>query len=552
MFGSKRFVVGTVRTTAGSGAHGNSERHVDTAEERYRRLVDVSPDPMCVHSHGRVVYVNPAGVRGFGAHSSEELVGRPITDFVDPDSIESMLARILALSGEGDSSPPSEAVLLRLDGSPLEVEAVSVLTTWDGEPAYQVIFRDLTAQKAAEAALRYQAALVNHVSDAIIATTADGIVTSWNPAAAAVYHRPITRALGLPLVEAVDGDVDLAGIVADGGVVHATHRAADGSPVNVRLSVTAMDDGYVVLCSDYTAQRRAEVHFQSVVRSLHGGVVVLDPRGKLQSINPAARRILRMDTGDLLEHYASGALTFPIFNRRGVKVGDNDLSSVKLLFANAPLENMIIGIGLADGSRVWLSVDCSLLDPADAENSALLVSFADITAEHNARVHLAYQAHHDPLTGLPNRALIEAKLGQAAGTSTQPLAAVLFVDLDNLKAMNDDMGHHAGDGALRETARRLQNSVREGDFVGRLSGDEFVVLLYGNLERSALEALTARVHREFAEPIDVGGTLRRRVSVSIGVTELSSGDERTVEDILRDADAAMYRAKVLRNHTCFG
>lgn len=539
-------------TTSHSVAGGNPGRHVDTAEERYRRLVDLSPDPMCVHSNGRVVYVNPAGVRGFAAQSAEQLVGRPITDFVDPDSVGEMLTRILALSEEGDSSPASEAVLLRLDGSPLEVEAVSVLTTWDGEPAYQVIFRDLTAQKAAEAALRYQAALVNHVSDAIIATTADGVVTSWNAAAAAVYHRPVDRALGLPLTEAVDAEVDLPGIVAGGGVVHATHRSAGGSPVNVRLSVTAMGDGYVVLASDYTAQRRAEVHFESVVRSLHDGVVVLDRRGKPRSINPAARRILRLDSDTLVEDYASGALAFPLFNRRGVKIDDNEKSSVKLMFAHAPLENVVLGVERADGSRAWLSINCCLLDPVDTENSALLVSFADITAEHNAKVDLAYQAHHDPLTGLPNRAQIEARLVEAAAsTGVQPLGAVLFVDLDNLKAMNDDLGHHAGDGALRETARRLRNSVRDGDFVGRLSGDEFVVLLYGFVDRPALEALTARMHREFAEPISVSGRLRR-VSVSIGVAELSADDERTVENILRDADAAMYQAKILRRGTSFG
>lgn len=538
-------------TTAESGATGNSERHVDTAEERYRRLVDVSPDPMCVHSDGRVVYVNPAGARGFGADSAEQLVGRPITDFVQPDSIGPMLTRILALSEEGDSSPASEAVLRRLDGSPLEVEAVSVLTSWDGEPAYQVIFRDLTAQKAAEATLRYQAALVNHVSDAIIATTADGVVASWNAAAAAIYRRPVERALGLPLNEAVDADVDLAGIVAGGGVVHATHRSADGCPVNVRLSVTPMGDGHVVLCSDYTARRRAEVHFESVVRSLHDGVVVLDRRGKPQSINPAARRILRLGSDGLVADYTSGALTFPVFNRRGVKIGDNELGSVKLMFANAPLENMVVGIGRADGSRAWLSVNCCLLDPDDAENSALLVSFADITEEHNVKADLTYQAHHDPLTGLPNRAQIEVRLVQAVTTDARSPAAVLFVDLDNLKAINDDLGHHAGDEALRETARRLRNSVRDDDFVGRLSGDEFVVLLYGSLDRPALEALTARMHGEFDKPIHFGGRLRK-VSVSMGVTELSAEDERTVEDILRDADAAMYRAKILRAGTSFG
>ncbi len=513
--------------------------------------MDLSPGPMCVHADGRLVYVNPAGVRGFGAHSAEQLVGRPITDFVHPDSIGSMLTRIVALSNEGDSSAAAEAVLLRLDGSPLEVETVSVLTTWDGQPAYQVFFRDLTAQKAAEATLRYQAALVNHVSDAIIATTAAGIVTSWNTAAAAVYRRPADRALGLPVEEAVDAGIDLARIVAEGGVTHATHRAADGSVVNVRVSVTAMSAGYVLLCSDYTAQRRAQIHFQSVVNSLHDGVVVLDRRGALQSINPAARRILRLDTDKLVADYARGVIGFPVYDRRGTKVGDDDRVFVKSILENLPLENKVFGIDTINGTRVWLSINCCLLDPGEAEHSALLVSFSDITAERNAKAHLAFRALHDPLTGLPNRAQIETRIAQAAQSSRSARSAVLFVDLDDLKAINDELGHHAGDEAIREAARRLRASLRPHDFVGRLAGDEFVVLLYGFADGATPESVTARLHAGLAEPMRIGGRLRI-VMASIGSTDLTPGDRRTVEEILRDADAAMYRAKAARRRTPFG
>jgi PAS domain S-box-containing protein len=131
----------------------------DVVEQRYRRLVDHSPHAICVHERGRVIYINPAGVRWIGAQSSAELVGHEITEFVHPDSVPAMLARIASLRHEGDTSPPSEAVMLRFDGTTLDVKAVSVRTVWEGRPAYQVIFRDLSAQKAVEAALRYQAAL---------------------------------------------------------------------------------------------------------------------------------------------------------------------------------------------------------------------------------------------------------------------------------------------------------------------------------------------------------------------------------------------------------
>ena len=190
----------------------------DPGERRYRQLLEHSPDPMCVHAEGRVVYINPAAVRGIAAGSADDLVGRMITDFVHPDSIAPMLDRIAALQREGDSSAAAEAVMLRLDGSHLDVEVVSVLTSWDGKPAHQVIFRDLTVIKAAEATLRLQAALVTHATDAIIGTSRFGTVTSWNQAAETIYHRPAAGALGLPISEVAGAALDPAAIVAGGGV----------------------------------------------------------------------------------------------------------------------------------------------------------------------------------------------------------------------------------------------------------------------------------------------------------------------------------------------
>ena len=198
-----------------AGTTGASSQPLDPVEERFRRLLEHSPDPRCVHAEGRVVYVNPAGLRGIAAKSADDLVGRMITDFVHPDSIAPMLGRIASLHREGDSTPAAEAVMLRLDGSPVDAEVVSVLTSWDGKPAYQVIFRDLTIEKAAEATLRYQAALVTHATDAIIATTLAGAITTWNPAAEAIYGRSAADALYLPITEAVGAAVDPAAIVTD-------------------------------------------------------------------------------------------------------------------------------------------------------------------------------------------------------------------------------------------------------------------------------------------------------------------------------------------------
>ncbi|WP_235678708.1 PAS domain-containing protein [Mycolicibacterium aubagnense] len=267
---------------------------------RFRVLVDHSPDAICVHEAGRVVYLNPAGVRWIAAESAEQLIGHPITEFVHADSVPGMLARLATLRELGDATEPAEAALLRFDGKILDVEIISILTTWEGRPAHQVVFRDITAQKAAQATLRYQAALVEHVSDAIIGTAADGTVTAWNPAAETIYQRPAELTLGLPIAAAVGAALDPAAIVAAGGVHNTTHHTAEGRALAIRVSAAAMESGYVLVCSDRTALRRAEQHFQTVVESLHRGVMVIDPLGRIESANPrryaswAARRSVQL------------------------------------------------------------------------------------------------------------------------------------------------------------------------------------------------------------------------------------------------------------------
>ncbi len=164
--------------------------------DRYQLLVEHSPDGLCVHEAGRIVYVNPAAIRFVQAKSADRIIGRPISEFVAPESIPGMLARLESLTDHGAATEPSEANLLKIDGGTVSVELVSARTVWEGRPAFQVIMRDLSAQKTAEAALRFQAALVSHVTDAIIATTDDGIVTSWNLPPSRFTASPRTRPSG--------------------------------------------------------------------------------------------------------------------------------------------------------------------------------------------------------------------------------------------------------------------------------------------------------------------------------------------------------------------
>ncbi len=525
--------------------------HVETPDQRYRKLLEHSPDAICVHQLGQVVYVNAAAVRWMRGTSAEQLVGSMITRFVHADSVAPMLARISALREPGDVSEPSEAVMLRFDGTTLDVEAVSVLSTWNDEPAFQVIFRDLTAQKAAQSALRYQAALVDHVSDAIIATTADGVVTSWNPAAESIYGRPAERVLHQPVAEAVGADLDPRKIIAAGGTVSETHYTPGGAALAIRVSAAAMDDGFVLLCSDQTALRRAERHFEAVVATLDEAVLVLGHTGRILSTNPEAERMLgplpdgAAGYGDLVGRWISLRETV-VYDDAGTPLDPEARPVRHTLETGMPWKGEMYARERSDGTGRWLAVNARRLNPEEGDRSAVLVSFRDVTATRSAAERLAHEATHDSLTGLPNRAhlVATAKRLRADGD----LAALFFIDLDDLKSVNDSLGHDAGDDVIKAAAQRIRAAVRRDDVVCRLAGDEFVVLLVGSARHAERHDLTQRIARVFVEPIDVvGGTVQ--IGASVGAVEVAPDDERDAATLLREADRAMYAAKATGRRT---
>ncbi len=170
---------------------------------------------------------------------------------------------------------------------------------------------------------------------------------------------------------------------------------------------------------------------------------------------------------------------------------------------------------------------------------------AEVSSERTASERLAYQATHDELTGLPNRAYVLARIADAlTRDGRDALSAVLFLDVDDLKVINDSLGHEAGDTMLQVAAQRLQESVRTEDVVARLGGDEFVAMLFGSSPRDVLDRLSERMHAALAEPMRIGDTTLR-ITASIGIAPIAERDTRDAAAILRDADLAMYQAKRL-------
>ena len=183
----------------------------------------------------------------------------------------------------------------------------------------------------------------------------------------------------------------------------------------------------------------------------------------------------------------------------------------------------------------------SIKDDAN-ETISYVAVFSDITAIKQAEDELKYQAHHHPLTGLPNRLLLYARLEHSIqhAKREKEQGAVLFLDLDNFKKINDSLGHNAGDAVLREVALRLQKHSREVDTVSHLSGDEYVVVLQAIRTVHDATARAQQILDSLQQPFTVDG-YELYVSGSIGIAEFSGEDD--IETLLKNADTAMYKAK---------
>ncbi|MCC7013481.1 MAG: EAL domain-containing protein [Planctomycetes bacterium] len=196
------------------------------------------------------------------------------------------------------------------------------------------------------------------------------------------------------------------------------------------------------------------------------------------------------------------------------------------------------------GSYRWVLCRGLAVRDENGKSSHFAGSLTDVTHRKVAEEQLAHRAFYDPLTNLPNRALFLDRLRHAlrrAARRKDYLFAVLFLDIDRFKVINDSLGHMAGDRLLVMIARRLELSLRPGDSVARLGGDEFTVLLDDIKDVADATKVAERIHAELVAPFNIGGQ-ELFTSASIGIACSNTGYSRP-EDVLRDADTAMYRAK---------
>lgn len=314
--------------------------------------------------------------------------------------------------------------------------------------------------------------------------------------------------------------------------VHGRRRGEEtGEPFRfTELFFTPRDDLLVEVQRQHRALEAGSERYRHLVESTADAVVALTPEGDVLSWNPAAARLHGVAEADALGRHWSTLL--PGLDRAEV---DALLATV---LGGRKVSDVETELDAPDGGRTHVSLTISPVRD-DGRVVGVSVFGRDTTERHRMQEALAHQALHDTLTGLPNRSLLVDRLEQAlaAGTRAGSPTAVLFLDLDQFKMVNDSSGHHVGDELLVLVAERLTAAVRPGDTVARLGGDEFVLLGPG-LDADAALAVGRRVLDALGDAFQLAGQ-RVYVTASLGIA-VSPGDAPT---LLRQADAAMYAAK---------
>ncbi|MEV0221510.1 EAL domain-containing protein [Streptomyces sp. NPDC050704] len=283
---------------------------------------------------------------------------------------------------------------------------------------------------------------------------------------------------------------------------------------------------------------QTESHFRSLVQGSSDVIMIAAPNGILQYVSPAAAGVYGRPAEEL-KGSELASLIHP--EDLGCVVHE-----VRRFLAASPAEEPTTRIEcrFKSGDGGWLNVESTV----NRHHGGLLFNSRDVTERVRLQAQLQHNAEHDPLTDLPNRALFTKRVGQALSgrRSSDRGTAVLFIDLDGFKAVNDTIGHQAGDELLVQAARRLQEAVRHGDTASRLGGDEFAALIVGDgsRDRTARERhifeLADRLRLTLSQPYTIDGN-DVRVAASIGVAFAEPG--LGAGELLRNADLAMYRAK---------
>jgi diguanylate cyclase (GGDEF)-like protein/PAS domain S-box-containing protein len=532
----------------------------------YRSLLEQTPAITYLADHDEdytLRYMSP---------QIEALLGYPVARFLEASDF--WIERVHPEDRERVNAE-AEAAIAEVRGLDLEYRMVSrdgrVVWMWErtailygagGAPeAVQGVMVEITSLKDAEAR---EAAILDAAMDAIIAIDADGLVVEFNPAAERIFGRRREDAIGLDMADLIIPpelrDAHRAGLqrLVSGGEPKMLGRRlnlvalrADGSEFPAELTITRLQTGgrpqFTGQLRDITDRVRAD----EALRAEHERAErYLDMAGTMMVALDRDRRV------SLVNRKASAVLGYEVEELLGrdwhdTVVPEHDRARARSVFSSliaggeGPPEASEGRVRTRAGEERLIAWKNTAIRDPDGTITGTLSSGEDITERRRAEARIAHLAYHDGLTGLANRMQLEEHLGRALARADRAGTAValLYVDLDDFKLVNDSFGHAAGDEVLQAVARRMERTLRATDVLARHGGDEFLVLLsdLGDEPLAAARTVAHKLVAALREPFALAG-LEFQIDATVGIS-LYPDDADSADALLRHADTAMYDGK---------
>lgn len=555
----------------------SSERRLRVSREELRLLLDsMGEAAFGLDPRGRCTFVNRSFLNLMGYANAGEVIGRPVHALVCKEGAASNhcpegLCQIQEVQRSLQPSPVCPAVFRRRDGGELQVEyrsspimkgraAIGAIVTFVDIGERQ---RMLEALQQSEVKFR---TLFELSEDAIFLMNGPTIIDcnhrAWEMFACGREDlvgqspdrfSPALQPDGSASSESAYANIEAA-LLGDALHFEWQHRRGDGSLFDAEVSLSGFEmDGKSYLHAiirDITFRKEAEQQLRIAATAFEAqqAIVITDADARILQVNRAFTEVTGYSAQEAVGQ-----------TPKVLKSGRHDATFYEQMW------RAILGEGVWQGEiwnrrksgevyPEWLTVAAVKDDKGRVTH--FVASHTDITMHKAAEEEIRHLAFYDPLTRLPNRRLLMERLQRvlAGGKRCRQHGALLFIDLDNFKTLNDTLGHDQGDLLLQQVAERLPPCVRESDTVGRLGGDEFLIIL-DKLSESAADAASdarcigERIMGALNRPYQIAGR-DYHSTPSIGIT-LFGEPQSGVDELLKQADLAMYKAKGTRNNLCF-
>ncbi|CEG23634.1 Cyclic di-GMP phosphodiesterase Gmr [Planococcus massiliensis] len=523
------------------------------SENRFRKLVELSPEPIVVHSGGKLIFVNEACLKMVGVEDKKLVLGKSILDFVPP-SFQPIVKKRIHHMMQGGNAAPIEQQFIKPDGTLIDVEVTGAQMKFEGKPAIQLILRDITLEKK----IRIELETSEQRYQSLFAYNPDGVFSMDHEGRLLNVNEAILDLIGYTKEELIG--TSFQPLVAPPYLTDAIehfNQALLGFTQNYELQCIRKDGEWIDLhITNLPIKTDGEINgVYGIAKNIKKEKEAL----QLMEENEEKYRSLFENNLDAVFEIALDG-SFKNVNKRGEELtGYTENELRKIPFTELIAENISRVIDVFELAKQGnpLQAEQKLLDKGhneflmdlnvvpirkQGEVNGVFAITRDVSEKKQLEKRMNELAFTDQLTGLPNRHWFYENLAKAAEKAKRydRTLAVMLIDFDDFKGVNDLLGHQGGDLFLKKVSERIKSCLRPSDRLSRHGGDEFIVA-FENVTEAYMDRLAQKIFEAMKQPVELFEH-EMIVTISIGIS-IQRDRMSNEETLIREADFALYSAK---------